>query len=311
MPTQSAHASTPTPSRSTSWRRPPPRPATPPASAPWRPWPRLAPGSDEVRNWRGATRRGVATRTRGSPARGKISRAVGLTASIPPGPLTGRRLALSPRDLRWTIGAAIAAAAAATSVGTAASEHTEFRGLWIAGSAAITWGFMGVGLFVWARRPDNRVGPLMVAVAFSWVVSDLVFANSGLLFSVGSLLSQVFIAVTVHLLLVFPTGRFESRLDRLTAVGAYLAACVLYVVAFTFADPDRFDCSECPGNSFLIADDKAVVDTFSVAVNVTFAAVAVGGVVRLLRRLLRAAPGQRRGGGGGVVGGGGGGAPPL
>jgi signal transduction histidine kinase len=219
---------------------------------------------------------------------------VGVTASIPPGPLTGRRVALSPRDLRWTIGAAIVAAAAATSVGTAASEHTELRGLWIAGSAAITWGFLGVGLFVWARRPDNRVGPLMVAVAFSWVVSDLVFSNSDLLFSLGSLLSQVFIAVTVHLLLVFPTGRFETRLDRLTAAAAYLAACVLYVAAFTFADPDRFDCPECPGNSFLIADDQAVVDAFSIAVNVTFAAVALGVVVSLLRRWLRATPVQRR-----------------
>jgi signal transduction histidine kinase len=203
-------------------------------------------------------------------------------------------VALAPRDVRWSIGAAIVAAAVATSVGTAASEHTDLRGLWIAGSAAITWGFLGVGLFVWARRPDNPVGPLMVAVAFSWVVSDLVFANSELLFSVGSMLSQVFIAVTVHLLLVFPTGHFESRLDRLTAAAAYLAAGVLYVAAFTFADPDTFECSECPGNSFLIADDKPVADAFSVAVNVTFAAVALGVIVSLIRRWLRATPVQRR-----------------
>jgi signal transduction histidine kinase len=203
-------------------------------------------------------------------------------------------MALAPHGVRWAIGAAIVAAAVATSVGTAASEHTELRGLWIAGSAAITWGFLGVGLFVWARRPDNRVGPLMVAVAFSWVVSDLVFANSELLFSVGSMLSQVFIAVTVHLLLVFPTGHFESRLDRLTAAAAYLAAGVLYVAAFAFADPDSFDCPECPGNSFLITDHKPLADAFSVAVNVTFAVVALGVMVSLLRRWSRATPVQRR-----------------
>ena len=203
-------------------------------------------------------------------------------------------MALAPHHLRWTIGAAIVAAAAAISVGTAASHHTELRGLWIAGSAAITWGFLGAGLFVWARRPDNRVGPLMVAVAFSWVVSDLVFSNSALLFSVGSMLSQVFIAVAVHLLLVFPTGRFESRLDRLTAAAAYLAACVLYVAAFTFADPDSFDCPECPGNSFLIADAKPVADVLSVAVNVAFAAAALGVIVSLIRRWRRATPVVRR-----------------
>jgi signal transduction histidine kinase len=204
------------------------------------------------------------------------------------------RPVVAPRAVRLTVGAAILAAAAATSLGTAASEHTDLRGLWIAGSAAITWGFLGVGLFTWASRPDNRTGPLMVAVAFSWVVSDLVFANSELLFSLGSMLSQVFIAVAVHLLLVFPTGRFESRLDRLTAAGAYLAACVLYVAAFTFAGPDTFECRDCPGNSFLIADDKQLVDAISVGIYVVFAAVALGVIVSLLRRWARATPVQRR-----------------
>jgi signal transduction histidine kinase len=217
-----------------------------------------------------------------------------MTASIDWRPRTGRRVAVVPSGVRWAIGAAIAAAAAAASVGTAASQHTELRGLWIAGSLAITCGFLGAGLFAWAMRPDNRVGPLMVAVAFSWVVSDLVFANSDLLFSLGSLLGQIFIAVTVHLLLVFPTGRFVSRLDRLTAVAGYVAACVLYVAAFTFADPAKFECFDCPDNSFLIADDKPLADAFSVATNVTFAAVALGVVVSLLKRWGGATPVQRR-----------------
>jgi len=217
-----------------------------------------------------------------------------MTASIYRRPLTGPAGALTPPGIRWTIGAAILAAAAAISVGTAASDHTELRGLWIAGSVAITSGFLGVGLFVWARRPDNRVGPLMVAVAFSWVVSDLAFSNSPLLFSLGSMLGHVFIAVTVHLLLVFPSGRFESRLDRLTAVGAYVAGGVLCAAAFVFADPVTFECHGCPDNVFLIADDKPLSDAFGVAVNVVFAAVALGVIVSLVGRWLRATPVQRR-----------------
>jgi signal transduction histidine kinase len=134
----------------------------------------------------------------------------------------------------------------------------------------------------------------MVAVAIAWVVSDLAFSNVDLLFSLGSMLSQVFIALTVHLLLVFPTGRFESRADRLIAAGAYLAAGVLYAGAFVFADPDAFDCTECPGNSFLIADDKPLADALSVAVNVTFAAVALGVILSLAKRWRGATPVQRR-----------------
>jgi signal transduction histidine kinase len=223
-----------------------------------------------------------------------MRRLVAVTAANHARSLRGRDGAQVRPAVLWTIGAAILVAAAATSAGTAASEHTELRGLWIAGSAAITWGFLGAGLFAWARRPDSRIGPLMVAVAFSWVVSDLVFANSELLFSVGSMLSQLFIAVTVHLLLVFPDGDFETRLDRLTAAGAYLAAGVFYVGAFTFADPEAFECSDCPGNSFLIAGDKSVADALAMATYVTFAAVALGVLVSIARRWRRATPVQRR-----------------
>ena len=238
--------------------------------------------------------RGAASRTRNGDAAWKNRLPVAVTAATHRRPLMGSDEANASRLLRGSLGAAILAAAAATYVGTAASEHTELRGLWIAGSVAITWGFLGVGLFSWARRPDNRIGPLMVAVAFSWVVSDLVFANSELLFSVGSILSQVFIAVTVHLLLVFPTGHFETRVDRLTAIAAYVTAGVLYVAAFTFADPDSFDCADCPGNAFLIADNKPLVDALSVVMYVIYAAVALGVILSLGRRWLRATPVRRR-----------------
>jgi signal transduction histidine kinase len=200
----------------------------------------------------------------------------------------------TPRRVRWTVAGAIAAAAIATTAGTASSDHTDLRGLWIAGSMAITWGFLGAGLYAWAKRPDNRVGPLMVAVAFTWVVSDLVFSNADLLFSIGSAAGLLFVAVTVHLLLVFPTGRFDGPVDRLIAIAGYFAACVLYVAAFAFADPKAFDCAECPENSLLIADDKALADALAVAVQVVFAAVALGLCVRLLTRWLRATPVRRQ-----------------
>jgi signal transduction histidine kinase len=204
-------------------------------------------------------------------------------------------ISASVRRRPLVLGAAILAAAVAASFGTANSQHTELRGLWIAGSMAITWGFLGAGLYAWAKRPDNRVGPLMVAVAVAWVVSDLESANADVLFSLGSILSQLFIAVTVHLLLVFPTGRFQSRADRVLAVGAYFAASVLYFAAFAFAEPDRFDCADCPSNAFLIADNKPLADALAAATDVVYAIVALGVMLSLLRRWRRATQVQRRG----------------
>jgi signal transduction histidine kinase len=200
----------------------------------------------------------------------------------------------APKRLLWVLGIAGIAAAAVISVGTATSDVTTHRGLWIAGSAAVTCGFLGAGLFIWSRRPDNKVGPLMVAVAYTWVLSDLTLSDRDLLFSLGSMLSQLFIAVTVHLLLVFPTGRFESRADRVTAAAAYFAAGPLYITAFVLADPASFGCGSCPDNTFLIADNKALADGLAIAADVIFALVALGSLVSLARRWHRANPVQRR-----------------
>jgi signal transduction histidine kinase len=217
-----------------------------------------------------------------------------VSAAIPRPGASSEAASAPPRRLLWALGVAGIAAAAAASVGTATSDSTEFRGLWIAGSTAITCGFLGAGLFAWAQRPDNRVGPLMVGVAYAWVLSDLTFSNSDLLFSVGSMFSQLFIAVTVHLLLVFPTGRFQSRADRLTAAAAYFAAGVLYIAAFVFADPTSFGCGSCPDNSFLVADNKPLADGLANAVDVLFALVTLGSLVSLTRRWREASPVRRR-----------------
>ena len=38
------------------------------------------------------------------------------------------------------------------------SDFTELRGLVLAIGLAAGWGFIGTGLFLWSRRPDNRIG---------------------------------------------------------------------------------------------------------------------------------------------------------
>jgi len=218
-----------------------------------------------------------------------------VSTSIPLGlRVSGWRASAPRKPVLWALGVVGVGIAAAVSVGTAMSVHTELRGLWIAGSTAITLGFLGAGLFTWAQRPDNAVGLLMVAVAYAWVLSDLVFSNSDVLFSVGIMVSHLFIAVTVHLLLVFPTGQFQGRLDRATAAAAYFAATVVLVAANAFAAPASFDCQGCPENVFLIADNKSLAETLGDVGSVIFAAVALGSLVSLARRWLGATPVQRR-----------------
>ena len=75
------------------------------------------------------------------------------------------------RTRLWGIGLAAALTGAALVPLIATADFTDDRELWIALTLVIGYGFAGVGLFAWYRRPDNPVGALMVVTAFAWYIS--------------------------------------------------------------------------------------------------------------------------------------------
>ena len=93
----------------------------------------------------------------------------------------------------------------------ATSDHTNLKGLLAALSLLVAWSFLGTGLYLWDRRPDNLTGPLMVALAFSWLLAGLSASNASGLYIAGSLLSGLPFAILTHLLFAFPSGRLQSR----------------------------------------------------------------------------------------------------
>jgi signal transduction histidine kinase len=86
----------------------------------------------------------------------------------------------------------------------------------------VGWAFVTCGLVAWSRRPGNRTGPLMVAVGFLWFVGLLDFAEKQVLHEIGAWVRPLHIAVFVHLLLAFPSGRLESRLARVLVASGYV-----------------------------------------------------------------------------------------
>ena len=111
------------------------------------------------------------------------------------------------------------------------------RGLWIALNLVIGWSFAGVGLFAWYRRPHNRVGPLMVATSFAWYLSVANMTDVPLLFSLGLWLSNLFVTTAIHLILSFPSGRLESRIDKGIVAYAYIVTTLGFVPAMLFFNP--------------------------------------------------------------------------
>jgi PAS domain S-box-containing protein len=124
------------------------------------------------------------------------------------------------------------------------------------------WSFILGGLFAWARRPDNRFGPLLTAVGLTVFIGALYESNSSLPFTLGFVFGGLFIAVFVHALLVFPRGYLETKLVFAIVAVAYVALTAGSLLSSFFDDPSN-DCADCPPNAFLLVDSPAAVSAIN------------------------------------------------
>jgi len=142
------------------------------------------------------------------------------------------------------------------------------------------WSWIGVGLYAWWRRPDNRFGVLMTAVGFAFFLTVLVSADAPALFTIGVLFSSLYLAVFVHMLLAYPDGRIESPRLRRVLAGGYALALLGPLPTLTVADSDVLGC-ECP-ESFLFITDAPTLFRVLDVITSTLAVVLVGYILYVL-----------------------------
>jgi signal transduction histidine kinase len=172
---------------------------------------------------------------------------------------------------------------------TATSDHTNLRGLLAVLGVVVAWSFLGTGLYAWDRRPDNLTGPLMVALAFAWLLTGLGTSNVAGLFITGQILNALPFAILTHLLFAFPSGRLQSNWDRRFVGLGYLVTTVGPALGAVFYDPAvSDDCPECPANPLLIWNDQDAYSAGS-AVTSILAAIVLGALVWHLVRRYRGA----------------------
>lgn len=124
---------------------------------------------------------------------------------------------------------------------------------------AIAWGFVAVGAYAHARRPENHTGRLMVMTGTFVALTGLQFFDAPLPFAIGALFDTVSISALVHLLIAFPSGRVEGTWPR-RAVGAAYAAAALQLPQLLVTR-----CSDCPsGNPWVVIDSHVLSTLFSV-----------------------------------------------
>jgi signal transduction histidine kinase len=178
---------------------------------------------------------------------------------------------------------------------TLTSDHTNLKGAVAAASLLVTWSFLGTGVYLWERRPDNLTGPLMVALAFSWLLAGLGNSNVSGVFIVGQLFNALPFAILTHLLFAFPSGRLQGIWDRRFVALGYFVTVVPGAIGLLFYDPVvSDDCAECPANPLQVSHDQDAYDAGS-AVSSILAAIVLGALIWNLVRRWRAMddPGER------------------
>lgn len=157
----------------------------------------------------------------------------------------------------------------------------------------VGWSFLASGLAAWWQRPENRTGPLMVAIGFAWFATFLVHSRNDVLFTIGTAVENLDLVGIVYLLLSFPTGRLTQLTDRvLIGIAVVLATAVELV--FLMLGPSTTFCGDCPRNVLQVADHPSLATAILDQQRLIGAALAVLTAVRLVQRWARASAPERR-----------------
>ena len=169
------------------------------------------------------------------------------------------------------------------------------RGLYVATTVA-------AGVYVWARQPHSRLGPLLLAVGFVFALASLNASADPVWFTIGMTFWALFLVTILYVYVCFPRGRPGTPLER-RFVRAYIAAvAVLWALILAISEtlpaggPFIRCGSNCPANGLRFIDAAAPVGrglvvafNLLIALAVLVAAILIFGKARSPSRLRRRA----------------------
>jgi signal transduction histidine kinase len=139
-------------------------------------------------------------------------------------------------------------------------------------SAAVGGLYLSAGALAHLRRP-GPLGLRMVTVGIAWFAEDLQVSIDPVAHTAGMFVRTVASACLLHLVLAFPEGRLRTRTERAVTAAAYgfvLVVVPLWVPFYRSLTP----------NLLLLADFSRLQDALLDGVQLVFAAVLVGLLVR-------------------------------
>ena len=185
------------------------------------------------------------------------------------------------------VGFAALVCGAATFALVLGSSHPDADAGWARLSPVVGLSFIATGLYAWRRRPDSRIGALMVYMGFAWFLQALALVNSPALYTLSLVVGGLWGGVFLHLVLSFPTGRLAPGWDRGLAIAGYLIFTLGSVPALLFADSEDLGCDGCPANVFQVRHDPELASAFQAVEATLYAVLFILVLVRLALRRRR------------------------
>jgi signal transduction histidine kinase len=133
--------------------------------------------------------------------------------------------------------------------------------LWAFLACWVSLTYVAAGLVAWWRRPESRLGRLMIVAGFVTSCNFLWWSSNDVLATIGLAAQFLPPVLFLHVFLAFPDGRLRSRLDRAVVVAGYVTA------AFTIpslmlgieGEPDVLAVAQAPEIGGLILQTQLVI----------------------------------------------------
>jgi signal transduction histidine kinase len=157
--------------------------------------------------------------------------------------------------------------------------------------------FVASGLIAWQRRPENRVGALMVVVGFALFADPLLSQpDSSLAKTLGLLFTDFWAVFFAILLLVFPHGRRVSgKIDRLLVLAFAVPAVIMQLAWLLFLEErGHLLLSRGFSNAFLVWPNVRIAHAIESGQRSLFLPATVSLFLVLAWRWLTASPPLRR-----------------
>jgi signal transduction histidine kinase len=149
------------------------------------------------------------------------------------------------------------------------------------------WVYLAAGVLAWSRRPSNRLGFVITAGGFVLLADGVDATGVPVLGAAATVIATVPLAMLVHVLHAFPSGRLRSRASRVTVLAGYLVCLLGQIPQYLFtAQPKPYDL-------LVVADRADLADLGYWAQTGAGGAVMLATLVILAHRLRRAAPRSR------------------